>query len=94
MTWQSDMADLQLLNPIANLKPIPVDRLTLVEPEYEVIEHLPVGQVGTIVEIYEAQEPRYLIEFADLQGREYAMAVLQADEFIVLHYQLESIAGA
>jgi tetratricopeptide (TPR) repeat protein len=57
-------------------------------------EHLPIGQVGTIVEIYEAQEPRYLVEFADLQGREYAMAVLQADEFIVLRYQLEGIAAS
>lgn len=85
------MANLQLFDSIATLKSIPPDRLTLVEPEYEAIEQLPIGQVGTIVEIYEAQEPRYLVEFADLQGREYAMAILQSDEFIVLHYQLEGM---
>jgi len=37
------------------------------------------------VEVDEAQEPRYLVD-ADLQGQKYEMAILQADEFIVLHY--------
>lgn len=82
------MATLNLLDTIANLNSISVDRLTLVEPEYQSIEHLPIGQVGTIVEVYEGNIPRYLIEFADLHGREYAMAVLQADEVLALHYEL------
>ncbi len=64
------MATLNLLDTIANLNPISVERLTLVEPEYQSIEHLPIGQVGTIVEVYEGNIPRYLVEFADLQGRE------------------------
>jgi hypothetical protein len=76
------------LDTIANIKPIPRDRLTLVEPEYQSIQQLPIGQVGTIVEIYPGESPRYLVEFADLQGREYAMAVLQPTEVLALHYEL------
>jgi hypothetical protein len=82
------MATLKLFDPIATLKPIPTDRLTLLELEYQDIQNLPVGQVGTIVEIYETESPHYLIEFADLQGREYAMAILPANEVLALHYEL------
>jgi Domain of unknown function (DUF4926) len=83
------MTKLALFNTIATLRPIAGDRLTLVEPEYQSIQELPVGQVGTIVEVYDAAEPRYLVEFSDLQGRELAMAVLQAEEVLTLHYELE-----
>ncbi len=86
------MAILNLLDTIATLKPIPVHRLTLVEPEYQAISHLPTGQVGTIVEIYRDDSPRYLVEFADLQGREYAMAVLRTDEVLALHYELSRLS--
>jgi hypothetical protein len=79
---------LKHFDTIANLNPIPVDRLILLEPEYQHIQHLPSGQVGTIVEIYETETPRYLIEFADLQGREYATAILSVNEVLVLHYEL------
>jgi hypothetical protein len=82
------MVALATLDTIANIKPIARDRLTLVEPEYQSIQQLPIGQVGTILEIYPGESPRYLVEFADLQGREYAMAVLQPDEVIALHYEL------
>lgn len=82
------MEDLAVLDTIANLKPIVRERLTLVEPEYESIEQLPVGQVGTILEVYAGELPRYLVEFADLQGREYAVAVLEPDEVLALHYEL------
>ncbi|PZD75494.1 hypothetical protein C1752_00270 [Acaryochloris thomasi RCC1774] len=82
------MVALGILDTIANLHPIPVDRLTLIEPDYQSIESLPSGQVGTIVEVYEGTMPRYLVEFTDLQGREYAMAVLQTEEVIALHYEL------
>ena len=82
------MVALATLDTIANIKPIARDRLTLVEPEYESIQQLPIGQVGTILKIYPGESPRYLVEFADLQGREYAMAVLQPDEVIALHYEL------
>lgn len=64
------------------------DRLTLVEQELQAIPYLPVGQVGTVLEIYGDEQPQYLIEFADLEGREYAMAVLQRDEVLALHYEL------
>jgi Domain of unknown function (DUF4926) len=82
------MTTLTTLDTIANLKPIARDRLTLVEPEYQLIQALPIGQVGTILEIYPGESPLYLVEFADLQGREYAMAVLQSDEILALHYEL------
>jgi hypothetical protein len=82
------MANLTTLETIANLKPIARDRLTLVEPEYQSIQQLPVGQVGTILEIYPGKSPCYLVEFADLEGREYAMAVLHPNEILALHYEL------
>ncbi|MGJ3246958.1 MAG: DUF4926 domain-containing protein [Elainellaceae cyanobacterium] len=82
------MEHLKTFDTIANLKPIVRDRLTLVEPEYQSVQQLPVGQVGTILEVYPGESPRYLVEFADLQGREYALAVLQSDEMLVLHYEL------
>jgi Domain of unknown function (DUF4926) len=87
------MNNIQLFDTVTNLKPIPKQRLTLVESQYQSIPHLPIGQVGTIVEIYTADHSlstpsKYLIEFADSQGREYAMAVLQSDEMIVLRYEL------
>ena len=85
------MATLTLLDTVANLKPIPVERLTLVEPEYQSVQYLPMGQVGTIVEVYDGDLPRYLIEFSDLQGREYAMALLKADEVLALHYELSTV---
>lgn len=39
------MAYLTVLDTIANLKPINRDRLTLVEPEYQFIHALPIGQI-------------------------------------------------
>jgi hypothetical protein len=39
------------LDTVANLKPIARDRLTLIEPEFESIQQLPIGQVGTALEI-------------------------------------------
>jgi Domain of unknown function (DUF4926) len=81
------MSNLNLLDTIATLKPIPSDRLTLVETEHQTLPVLPIGQVGTIVEIYPT-ENRYLIEFANLQGQEYAMAILSPDEILAIHYEL------
>ncbi|MEH2239453.1 DUF4926 domain-containing protein [Nostoc sp.] len=83
------MKKVKLLDTIATLKPIPIERLQLVEVPYTSIESLPSGQVGTIVEVYEQEEEyHYLVEFADTQGCEYAMATLRADEILVLHYDL------
>jgi len=83
------MKKIKLLDTIATLKPIPIERLQLVEEDYTSIESLPSGQVGTIVEVYDQEEEyHYLVEFADTQGSEYAMATLRADEILVLHYDL------
>lgn len=82
------MAPLKIFDTVANLKPIDRNRLTLVESEYEDLHALPSGQVGTIVEIYPGELPSYLVEFADQQGCEYAMALLQAEEMLALHYEL------
>lgn len=83
------MNTIQLFDTVTNIKPIPKERLTLVELNDKSIQYLPSGQVGTIVEIYnEVNSHQYLVEFADTQGREYAMATLKADEILVLHYEL------
>jgi hypothetical protein len=84
------MTNILSLDTVAIINPIAKERLTLVEPEYESIESLPSGQVGTVVEVYEREgEKQYLVEFADNQGREYAMAILKENELLVLHYTLE-----
>jgi hypothetical protein len=79
----------RVLDSVAILKPISNTRLALVAPEYASISSLPVGLVGTIVEVYDTgKECQYLVEFADSQGSEYAMAMLKADEILVLQYEL------
>ena len=82
------MSSVTSLDAVANLMPIARDRLTLIEPEFESIQQLPIGQVGTVLEVYEGECPCYLVEFADLEGREYATAVLSSDEVLPLHYEL------
>jgi len=53
----------QLLDTIAILKPISIDRLSLMEAEYDFNSALPVGLVGTIVDIrQDNQEVHYLVE--------------------------------
>ena len=42
------------------------------------------GQVGTVVEVYSPTD--YEVEFADLQGRTYALETLQADQLMQIHY--------
>lgn len=84
------MKNILMLDTVAIINPIAKERLTLVEPEFMSIESLPSGQVGTVVEVYEREEEKqYLVEFADSQGQEYAMAILKEDELLVLHYELE-----
>ena len=83
------MEKIKLFDTVAIINPVPIERLTLVESDYTSIRNLPAGQVGTIVEVYEETEYcQYLVEFADSQGREYAMATLKEDELLVLHYEL------
>ncbi|MGB7085237.1 MAG: DUF4926 domain-containing protein [Phormidesmis sp.] len=54
---------------------------------------MPIGQVGTVVEIYERNNPHHLVEFADLQGCEYVTAVLRTDEVLALHYELSVVSS-
>ena len=59
------------------------------ESEHASISSLPAGLVGTIVKVYDrGKECQYLVKFADSQGIEYAMAMLKADEILVLQYEL------
>lgn len=83
------MSQPKLLDPVAILKDLPSERLTLVESELAAIDHLPSGLVGTIVHVYKRDNDEYyLVEFADAQGREYAMAILPGSEVLALHYEL------
>jgi len=82
------MGTVTSLDTVANLKPIARDRLTLIEPEFESIQQLPIGQVGTVLEVYDGESLCYLVEFADLEGHEYAMVVLSTDEVLPLRYEL------
>ena len=75
----------RLLDSVAILKPISNTRLALVRPEYASISSLPVGLVGTIIEVYDTgKECEYLVKFADSQGFEYVMVTLKAKEILVL----------
>lgn len=79
----------RLLDTIAIVKPISIDRLSLMEVEYEFNSALPVGLVGTIVDIHrDSQEVDYLVEFADSDGCEFAIAYLKSNEFLTLQYEL------
>jgi hypothetical protein len=79
----------KILDTVTNLQSIPQAKLTLLEKE---IAYLPKGQVGTIVEVYQRENKNhYLIEFADLEGCEYAMATLTAEEILVLNYELSVV---
>ncbi|PSB16623.1 DUF4926 domain-containing protein [Phormidesmis priestleyi ULC007] len=87
------MTQPKLLDTVALLIKLPSDRLSLVEENSLALEELPIGLVGTIVHIYDRDDAlcRYLVEFSDSQGREYAMATLQAQDFLVLQYELVTV---
>ncbi len=54
-------------------------------------EQLARGQVGTVVDGVDQDEGKqYLVEFADLEGREYAIAYLAESEPLPLHYRFTS----
>ncbi|NJR65589.1 MAG: DUF4926 domain-containing protein [Leptolyngbyaceae cyanobacterium CRU_2_3] len=79
----------KLLDTVALLKDIPANRLTLLEPAYASVSHLPAGLIGAIVEVYEQRGDRfYQVEFSDAQGCEYAMATLNAEELLVLQSEV------
>lgn len=80
----------KLLDTVAVLTSLNVDRLIQVESETIARLPLPIGLVGTVVEVY-AESGRYLVEFADRRGCEYAMSILSAPELLVVHLELESV---
>ena len=49
------------------------------------LEHLVRGEVGTVVEIWAPGV--YEVEFADRNGRAYAMAAIKADQLMLLHFE-------
>ena len=59
------------------------DRLLQGEPQMT----LPIGLVGTIVQTY-PETNTYLIEFSHAQGCEYAMAIVPANELLIVHLDL------
>jgi Domain of unknown function (DUF4926) len=79
----------KLLDTVAILSLLSLDRLIQVEPDTIPNDGLPIGLVGTIVEIY-PELKTYLVEFADAEGREYAMAILPADQLLIVHLDLTS----
>jgi hypothetical protein len=84
-------SDPKLLDSVALLSGLPKERLTLVESTSLAANGLPAGLVGTIVHIYnQTESPRYLVEFSDHHGCEYAMATMQAQEFLILQYELSA----
>ena len=84
------MALPELLDTVAVLTSLNTDRLLQVESEAIARLPLPIGLVGTVVEVYEEGQ-RYLVEFADGRGCEYAMSILSAEELLVVHLELESV---
>jgi hypothetical protein len=84
----------KLLDVVATLIPIPMERLALIENTYRYLKDLRRGMVGTVIEVYEEgqspqgnkQETFYLVEFTDLEGNEYAIVNLRAEEILILHY--------
>ena len=83
----------KLLDTVALLNDVPVKRLTLIEPDYASIQALPSGLIGTVVQVYKQEQAfRYLVEFSDSEGCEYAMAILEPNELLVLNSEL-LIAG-
>ncbi|NJL89107.1 MAG: DUF4926 domain-containing protein [Coleofasciculaceae cyanobacterium SM2_1_6] len=84
----------KLLDVVATLIPIPMERLALIENTYKHLKDLRRGMVGTVIEVYEEgssskdlkQENFYLVEFTDLEGNEYAVVNLRAEEILILHY--------
>lgn len=78
----------KLFDVVALLQDIPLKDLQLADERYTFDTGLPVGTVGTVVEMFpqHAQSSVYLIEFADSQGSAYAFAALPAKSLLLLHY--------
>lgn len=69
--------ELKLLDVVALLNDIPAEKLTK-------------GQVGTIVE--ELDEGAYEVEFADKKGKTITSLALKAQDMMLLHFEMETVA--
>ena len=66
-----------------NIHLFDVVALTVDLPERKLLR----GQVGTVVEVLNAEKTVFEVEFSDDHGVTYAMAAVPADQLIVLHYE-------
>jgi hypothetical protein len=73
------MIDPKLLDTVAILSSLSLDRLIPVNPDAIPNDELPIGLEGTIIEIY-SESKTSLIEFADVKSREDAMEMLPTKE--------------
>ena len=72
------MNRIALLSTVALVEDVPSENLTK-------------GQIGTVVECLERyEEEALLVEFADDQGRTYAMVDLKPEQLVVLHRKIEA----
>jgi hypothetical protein len=53
-------------------------------------EGLKVGEIGTVVDLRSPDD--FLVEFADDQGRMYALATLKGDQLILVHRRRSDVA--
>jgi Domain of unknown function (DUF4926) len=72
------------MNP--DIRLLDVVALTSDIPEKSLVR----GQVGTVVEIF--SDGQYEIEFADQEGRTYALEAVEGDYLLVLRYRPEHAA--
>lgn len=73
----SNGAGLKLLDVVALLNEIPAEKLSK-------------GQVGTIVE--ELDGGAYEVEFADKKGKAITSLALKAQDIMLLHFEMETVA--
>ena len=78
----------QPLDVAALLQPLSPETRQLTEESYDLSAGLPVGTVGTVVEVFPRPvEPvMCLVEFSDTRGCGYAFATVPAATLLVLHY--------
>ena len=78
----------KLLDVVALLRPIPYEALQLTDERYDLFVGLPIGTVGTVVEVFpqHVAPSMCLVEFSDPQGCGYAFATIPIEALLVLHY--------
>jgi membrane protein implicated in regulation of membrane protease activity len=70
----------------SNIRLLDVVALTADIPEKSLLR----GQVGTVVEIF--TDGQYEVEFADEEGRTYALEPFDGERLMVLRYRPEKVA--